>query len=189
MRRYISLMNKKTNIKKLTILSMLLALATVMGYLEAILPINIGIPGVKLGLANIVSLWALYKYGFHEGFAVGLLRVILVSLLFANVSMALYSISGFVVSYVIMWLIKKTGIFGITGVSMIGGITHNMAQLAVALLITDLEVLLRYIAPLVISGVLAGMLVGILASLLYRRFEKTGRYNNIETHNDNSLNI
>ena len=142
---------------------MFLCLALIMGYIEAIFPIDIGVPGVKLGLANLVSLSLLYTFGFKEGFTVGLMRIFIIGFLFSNLPMIIYSLSGFVVSFVIMWIVKKSGLFKLIGVSVVGGVVHNITQLSVAcILVTGFSALI-YIYILIPAGVAAGALVGFLS--------------------------
>lgn len=157
----------KIDVKKITILGLLLSLAVILGYVEAIFPLSVGIPGVKLGLCNIMTIIILYVFGNYEALYVGVLRVIIVGFLFANLSMVIYSLCGFLTSYVIMLCLKKFGIFSVPGVSIAGAVTHNMAQLFVATIITGLiEPLLYYGIVLVIAGLICGLLTGLLSKVL-----------------------
>lgn len=150
-------------IKKLVTLAMLLAIAVVFGYVEAIMPISIGIPGVKLGLANIVTFIILYIYSEKEGMLVGILRILIVGFMFSNFSMIIYSMSGFVISFICMVICKKTQIFSDVFVSVAGGVMHNITQLVVAGVITKLVFpLLTYVPVLLISGFLAGLVIGVV---------------------------
>ena len=153
----------KLNPKKLTELSLLLAIAVIMGYVEAIIPINIGIPGVKLGLANIVSVTILYTYGFKDGLLIGILRTIIVAFLFTNMSVLLYSLTAFLVSFCIMGVLKRTGVINLIIVSILGGIVHNVTQLIVAFFVFSGISIFFYMWILLFSGAVAGLLVGLIS--------------------------
>ena len=122
-------------IKSVAYCAMLTALAMIFGYVEALVPFHFGLPGVKLGVANIVIVLALYQLPVGQVFAIQVMRIVLVSFLFGNVSMMLYSLAGGILSLLIMLLLKKTNWFSITGISIVGGVSHNLGQLAVALLV------------------------------------------------------
>ena len=139
------------------------AAAIICGYLETLIPFHIGIPGVKLGLANIMTVIVLYLFGPKEAAAVSLIRITVVSLLFGNLYSMIYSLAGGVLSFVCMILCKRVKQFGITGVSMAGGITHNIGQLFVAVLIVEELKLVYYIPVLLLSGVLTGLLIGLIS--------------------------
>ena len=146
------------------------ALAAVVGYLEQLIPVSFfGIPGVKLGLANIVSLIALYLFGKVHAFIIMTARVILVGLMFGNMYAIAFSLAGGVLSLIIMILLKKTGLFSITGVSAAGGAGHNAGQLITAILTLDSINLVYYIPVLMISGTVCGTVTGILAGVILNR--------------------
>ncbi len=120
---------------------LLAALALIFSYVEAIIPYNPGIPGIKLGIANVVTVVALYKFGSRDAAAVSVIRVVLAGLLFNGLFGMLYALAGAVVSLTGMILLKKTGLFSVTGVSMAAGVLHNLGQLLVAsALIEDLRI-------------------------------------------------
>ena len=147
---------------------LLAALALIFSYVEAIIPYNPGIPGVKLGIANVVTVIALYKYGWKEAASVSVVRIVIAGLLFNGVFGMLYSMSGAVLSLLGMILMKKTGLFSVTGVSMAAGVLHNMGQLFVAAaLIQDLGIFF-YFPVLLFSGIAAGILVGIISQMILR---------------------
>lgn len=152
------------NVKRLAILSMLLGVAIILGYVEAIIPFDFGVPGVKLGLANIVSLIILYLYKTKEAYIVGILRVIIIGFLFANLSMIFYSLSGLILSITLMFFFVKSRKFSIIGISVIGAIAHNVGQLIVALVLSRVDVILYYIPVLMIAAVITGICTGIVAS-------------------------
>ena len=141
------------------------ALALIFSYVEAIIPYNPGVPGIKLGIANVVTVVALYKFGARDAAAVSIIRVVLAGLLFNGLFGMLYALAGAVVSLAGMILLKKTGLFSVTGVSMAAGVLHNLGQLLMAAaLIEDLRIFF-YFPVLLFSGIAAGILVGIASAL------------------------
>lgn len=143
-----------------------LTLALILSYVESLIPFNFGIPGVKLGLANLCVVVLLYLCGWREALTIDLLRVILAGFIFGNLSMIIYSLAGAVLSFVCMTLVHKTGRFGPMGVSLTGGVTHNIGQLMVAVLVLGTTRIVYYVPVLIISGALTGALLGIIASLV-----------------------
>ena len=155
--------------KKAALLGMFIALAIVLGWLEALVPVFFVVPGMKLGLANVVTLFALYRYSWKEAFCVGILRVLLSCILFGNFSVFLYSLFGMVFSLVTMALLRRLDKFSMIGVSAAGGIMHNVGQLIAAFFVIENTVLLYYFPILAIAGVLSGTLIGVLGAVLYQR--------------------
>lgn len=145
------------------------ALAMIFGYVEALLPISVGIPGVKLGLANIVIVFALYRVKPSEAFLINLVRIVLVSLMFGNLSVMLYSLAGGIVSFCAMILLKRTGKFSIYGVSIAGGVFHNAGQLVMAMLVLETRALVYYGPVLLLSGLITGLVIGITAKEVLKR--------------------
>ena len=144
------------------------ALALIFSYVEAIIPYNPGIPGIKLGIANVVTVVALYKFGAKDAAAVSVIRVVLAGLLFNGLFGMLYSLAGAVLSLAGMIGLKKTGLFSVTGVSMAAGVLHNLGQMLVAAaLIEDLRIFF-YFPVLMFSGIAAGILVGVISTLMLR---------------------
>ncbi len=163
----------KNNIRKTAVFGILTTVAMVLSYVEAILPpIWPAVPGVKVGLPNIVIIFLLYKVGVKEAAIVSGIRIILVALLFGNVMTLAYSTAGAVLSLVLMGLFKKINWFSTLGVSIIGAITHNLGQIAVAILLLGTKEIGYYMIILAITGTLAGAFVGITASVLLKKFEK-----------------
>ena len=151
--------------KKIATFGMLIALAMIFSYIESILPINLGIPGIKLGLANIVTIVSLYLIGVRGAVFVSLLRIILVGLTFGNGSAMLFSLSGGICSLVCMVLVKEIKIFSVYGVRMM----HNVGQILMAMRVLDESKILSYLPVLVISGVLTGMVIGLIAGQVIDR--------------------
>lgn len=160
--------NKKNNEKRVPFLGVMTALALVLSYIEHLIPIDPGIPGAKLGLANLVTLFTLYAAGPAEALSVGAVRIVLAGLLFGNLTAILYSMAGFLLSFAVMWLLKKTGRFGITAISCTGGAAHNTGQLLAAALLAGPGVLASF-PWLFACGTAAGILIGIPGSVLVKR--------------------
>lgn len=148
---------------KVSYCAMLAALAMIFSYVEALIPVNFGIPGIKLGIANLVTVVGLYFLNPGEVLLIAVSRIVLVSFLFGNGMSLIYSLAGGLVSFAAMLLLKKAGRFSISGVSMAGGIFHNAGQLLVAAFVVKNIKLFCYFPVLLISGTLTGALIGILA--------------------------
>lgn len=157
---------KKT--KRLVLLAMLTAVAMILSYVESLLP-SVGIPGVKMGLANIAVIFALFRFGWKEAAALSLVRVMLVSLLFGSVGAMLYSLAGAVLSLAVMALLRRIDRFSTVGVSVAGGVAHNAGQILMAMLVLQTKQLLGYLPVLAVSGIAGGVLTGLAAALLIRR--------------------
>lgn len=150
-------------------MGLLTALGLIIGYIEFLIPIPLGIPGVKPGFANIVIVWALYSLGPWEALMINGMRIFLSGFLFGNFSMILYSLAGAAVSFLCMCLAKKSGLFSMTGVSMIGGVMHNMGQLLVAMAVLETVSLVYYGPVLLAAGVITGLLIGIVTGDVKKR--------------------
>ena len=157
--------------KKVAMLGLSIALAMIMSYIEALVPLSFAVPGIKMGLANIVIIFVLYKIGTKEAILVSLIRVILVSLLFSNVMAMAYSIAGAVLSLSVMWLLKKTDKFSFVGVSIAGGIVHNVGQIIMAVILLGTEQIALYLPVLIITGTATGVVIGIVSGLVVNRFK------------------
>lgn len=156
---------------KLSLLALSVSLAMILSFVESQIPAMVAIPGVKVGLANIVVVFALYKLGWKEAVVISLTRVFLVGLLFGNGISILYSITGATVSFAAMLLLKNSKVFSTMAVSVAGGVLHNLGQIAMACVIMGTDVL-RYYAPfLILSGTLAGIAIGVLAAIMIRRID------------------
>lgn len=166
-------MKQKNKIRKIAFYGMMTALALILSYVETFIPINalIPIPGVKLGLANIVVLFALYTMNFGDALIIAVIRIFISGLLFGNPMTIAYSFVGGMLSLLVMWLLKKTKL-SIIGVSMVGGICHNIGQLLVAVVLTSTVRLAYYLPVLLISGLVTGLLMGVVAKLVIDRVGK-----------------
>ncbi len=156
-------------LKKLILLALFAALSIVLSLVESLLPpIYAAVPGIKIGLANIVNIFVLYKFSVKDTAAVTLVRVLTVAFLFGNLMTLSYSIAGAVLSITVMALLKKTDLFSTVGVSIAGGVTHNLGQIWVAIAITSTLEIGYYMIFLCISGVLSGTLIGMLGALVLK---------------------
>lgn len=158
--------------KKLTTLALLTAGAMILSYVESMLP-SLGIPGVKMGLANIAVIFALYRLGWREALGISLVRVFMVSMLFGSMGALLYSLAGAALSLSTMALLKHSDRFSETGVSVAGGVAHNAGQILVAIALLGNVRLVYYYPVLVLSGVAGGVLTGLTAAMLIKRIPDT----------------
>ncbi len=158
--------------KKIATYGLLVALAFILSYLETLIPIPIPIYGIKLGLANLVVIVGLYGMGIKEAFALSLIRIVLVGFTFGNLQMMLFSLSGGLLSWFCMVMFKKLKFFSMVGVSVIGGIMHNVGQILVAVWVVNNINIVYYLPVLLISGVITGALIGMLGSLILVRLNK-----------------
>ena len=178
-------MNSKSTGTWVATYGMLIGLAFIFSYVEAIIPIPIPIPGVKLGLANLVTIVGLYTVGVKGTVAVSLIRIVLVGFTFGNASSMIYttlfrssmiySLAGGGLSLILMILAKKLNWFSQIGVSIIGGIGHNIGQISIAALVVQTAGVFYYLPFLMVAGVVAGAVVGLLGGLVtvrIRRFVK-----------------
>ena len=157
--------------KKVSLYGILVSLAFIASYIEVLIPFNFHIPGMKLGLANIVVLAALYTDGAKAGITVSIIRIILVGLTFGNPYSAMYGLSGGVLSLVVMILLKRTDFFGMMGVSMAGGVAHNIGQLLCAMIILKLPAVFTYLSYLILVGTITGALIGIIDEEVLKRLK------------------
>ncbi len=160
---------KHTDSSKAAGYGLLIALALVLSYVESRLPAFFAVPGMKLGITNILVLFALYRMGERQAMIVNLLRVLLVSVLFGNAASLSYSLSGAVLSGAVMILLKRTERFGTMAVSIAGGIAHNIGQILVAMLLMGTGAVLWYMAVLWFSGIAAGAIIGVTGAQLVKR--------------------
>ncbi|MCH5321564.1 MAG: Gx transporter family protein [Eubacterium sp.] len=162
---------KPDKAKKIALYGLMVALAFTFSYLESLIPFNFGIPGVKLGLANLVVVVAVYIMKPPEAFSIALIRIFLAALTFGNVYSLAYSLCGGILSFIVMYFTKKTKL-SVIGVSILGGIFHNIGQLIVAAFVMETIRLAYYLPVLLIAGLITGLLIGIVSKLIIDRFEK-----------------
>lgn len=156
-------------IRQITTMGMLVALAMVLGFVETLIPINLGIPGMKLGLANIVVVIALFLFDIKTAVVVSILRIILIAMTFGNMSMMFYSIAGASLSLLSMIAISKIKSLSLISVSIVGGIMHNVGQIICAAFVVRTNGVFTYLPVLMIAGLVSGALIGIVAGLILVR--------------------
>lgn len=157
--------------KKVAVYGLLVALAFIFSYIDSLIPMPFAIPGMKLGLANLVVIAALYTLGPKQAFILSIIRIILVGFTFRDPSTLAFSIAGGFLSWMLMSIFKWLKTFSMTGVSIIGGVAHNLGQILVAMVYLDNGYLIYYFPALLISGVVTGTLIGILGSLVVKRLK------------------
>ncbi|MCL2576040.1 MAG: Gx transporter family protein [Defluviitaleaceae bacterium] len=149
--------------KRIAFYGVFAGLAIIMAIIERMFPLPIPVPGIKLGLANAIVIMVLYIFNTRSAFSIAVLRIIIVGLLFGSVFGMAYSLAGGLVSFIVMVVAKRSNIFGVVGVSVFGGVAHNMAQIAVAVLLVN-DIRLFWHSPfLIIAGVVTGILIGYTA--------------------------
>ena len=155
--------------QKTACLGLFSAVAIILGYVESLIPFYFGIPGVKLGLTNIVVVLMLYCVGTKEALAVSALRIVLSGFLFGNLFSILYSLAGAALSMTVMTLMLKNTSFSLIGVSVAGGVSHNIGQLIIAMLIVQNASVFVYAPALLVAGVAAGVVIGGLTNEILKR--------------------
>lgn len=158
-----------TKNRKLALYGLLTALALILSYVEGQIPAFFAVPGMKLGLTNIVVLLALYCMGAKSALAVNFVRIALVSILFGNGVSFWYSLAGGLLSGAVMIALKKCGRFSVLAVSICGGIAHNIGQIAAAMVLLQTAALGWYLLLLWFTGLLNGAVIGVLGGVLCRR--------------------
>ncbi len=157
-------------------LGLLASIAIILGYVEAMIPFNFGIPGMKLGLSNLALVFVLYRYSWKEAVPISAIRVLVIGFLFGNLFSIAYGMAGAMLSMMVMSLLKRTGLFTPAGVSAAGGAAHNIGQLLIAWLVTPSLPLLWYLPILILVGVLTGTLIGVVAGMVLQRVDFRFRF-------------
>ena len=147
------------------------ALALIFSYVETLIPINFGIPGVKLGIANLVIVIALYKMKLTEVYLLSVVRVLLSGLIFGNYFSIIYSLAGGLLSLTVMALLKKSKGFSVMGISVAGGVFHNVGQLIVAMLVVETFSVGYYFPVLLVAGLITGLVIGIVSAEMLKRIK------------------
>lgn len=148
-----------------------IALALIFSYVETLIPIYFGIPGIKLGLANLLVVIVLYKRNATEALLLSIVRIVLAGFMFTNLFSIVYSLAGGILSFAVMKFLKERGIFSVMGVSIAGGVMHNMGQLLVAMLVVETYRVGYYFPVLLIAGMLTGLLIGVAANEVLKRLK------------------
>ena len=157
----------KKNTVRIAWFGVFTALALIFSYVETLIPFQIGIPGVKLGLANLIVVVALYKMGGKDAMLLSVTRIVLSGFIFASLFSILYSLAGGLLSLAV--ILKKRGSFSVFGVSMAGGVFHNVGQLIVAMLVVETFSVAYYVPVLLIAGVITGFIIGVVANEMLKR--------------------
>lgn len=148
------------------------ALALISSYVETLIPIQFGIPGVKLGLANLIIVIMLYKGTVREAFLLSVVRILLSGFLFGNLFSIVYSLAGGIFSLLVMYILKKRGTFSVIGVSIAGGVFHNIGQLGIAMAVVATVKIGYYLPVLLVAGALTGALIGVVSDAVLKRTAK-----------------
>lgn len=163
--------NKNFNNRVIALCGVLTALAMVLSYLESLIPVSYAVPGVKLGLANMITIIAMQKLGFKNALVISVGRIILSGILFGNIAVIIYSMAGALLSLLIMWGVGKIKIFSMVGISVCGAVAHNFGQLIVAAFMMENIRIMYYMLVLAISGTIAGIVIGISASAIIKNIK------------------
>lgn len=150
--------------KRVAMAGIFVSLALIFSYVESLIPFNFGIPGIKLGLANVVVVTGLYLMKLPDVCLISLIRIFVSGLLFGNMMYLIYSLSGGILSLIVMLLLKRTNKFSVIGVSISGAVCHNIGQIAAAIIVTGVPVIVYYLPVLMGVGIITGAVMGIIAS-------------------------
>lgn len=162
---------REWNNKMTAMCGVLMALALVLSYLESLVPVSAAIPGVKLGLANMVTIIALRRLGLRPAIIISVGRIVISGVLFSNLTVIIYSLAGAAFSIAIMLLAERTRLLSLVGISICGGVAHNLGQVMVACLVMENIRIFKYMAVLAISGAISGALVGIFSSVIMKNIK------------------
>ena len=163
----------KISARKTAFLGIFTSVALILAYVEAILPpIMTAVPGIKMGLPNLILIFILYRFGVKDAAIVSGIRLVIVALLFGNFMTFAYSLAGAVLSMAVMVLLKRSEKFSTVGVSIAGAVTHNLGQVLVAIFLLDTMQIGYYMLVLAVTGSIAGVCIGVGGNILIRRFEK-----------------
>lgn len=159
-------MNRK--VEQIAVVGMFAAFAAILSYIESLISFGFFIPGVKLGLANLAVVTVMYLYGNRNALIVNVIRIFIVGILFTNVFNILFSLAGAVFSFITMTFMKKTNIFSVLGVSVVGGVCHNIGQMLVAMVAIDSYSVIYYMPALLAAGVVTGVVIGVVSATILK---------------------
>lgn len=168
-------MTNREKTRRIALSGLLVALMLVLGYVESLLPVAAGIPGIKLGLSNGVLIFAVYMLGIPTAFVLMVLKVVLSGLMFGGVSAMMYAFAGGLVSMIFMALLSRVRGVHVVVVSMVGGLMHNVGQVGLAMLMLKTPKLMYYMAILMAVGLACGALTGVCASSVMKHLKKLKR--------------
>lgn len=170
--------NRQTKIRKLAFVGITASLALLLSYVEFLLPpLFVAVPGIKIGLPNVIILYVLYSLGFRYAALVSFVRLCVSSLLFGNAVTFAYSAAGALLSLVIMGILKKTDRLSTVGVSVSGGVSHNLGQILVAMILLDTPQIVYYLLVLSVTGIISGVFIGLCGALLVKRLPGKKMFN------------
>lgn len=164
-------MNRRTAKNKVAYWGVFTALALIFSYVETLIPIHFGVPGVKLGLANLLIVIVLYKIGARDALLLSVVRIVLSGFLFGNMFSILYSLAGGLLSLAVMAFLRKRDGFSVIGVSIAGGVFHNVGQLFIAAIVVENFKVSYYLPVLLVAGVLTGALIGVISGEVLKRLK------------------
>lgn len=159
-------------INRITICGILTALAMIFSYIESLIPIPVPIPGIKLGIANIAIITVLYVVGIREAVIINIVRISLTAMLFGNLNSFLFSMAGGMLSLVVMILLMKMKCFSMIGVSIAGGVMHNIGQIIAAVFLMESPAIAYYLPVLLVAGLVTGVVIGIVSGLVVVRVSR-----------------
>ena len=157
------------NTRRITLYGVLVALALILSFVESQIPAFFAVPGMKIGLTNIVVLFALYTEGEKSAVIINIVRILLVALLFGNAMSMAFSLAGGILSALVMILLKRTGKFAVTGVSCAGALSHNIGQILVAMIVMNTRAIALYLPILWATGIVSGIIIGIAGGVVVSR--------------------
>lgn len=157
------------NTVQITLGGVLTALAMIFSYIESMIPIPVPIPGIKLGIANIAIITVLYVLGSRQAVLINLLRITLTAVLFGNFNSFLFSMAGGIFSLAVMILLKHMKAFSIIGVSVAGGVCHNIGQITAAVFLMNTSAIYYYLPVLLVAGIITGIVIGVAGGLVIQR--------------------
>jgi len=166
---------QRFTVKRIAQCGLLTAMMLVLGFIESLIPVAAGVPGIKLGLSNGVLLFALYMMDAPTAFVLMVVKVLLSGLLFGGVSAMMYAMAGGVCSMIGMILLKKLG-FHLIAVSMVGAVLHNLGQVLLAMIMLETSQLMFYMAVLLFVGLACGAITGVAARATIGHLQKINRH-------------
>lgn len=171
-------MGQKT--RRIAICGVFTALAMIFSYIESLIPIPVGIPGFKLGVANIAIIAVIYVVGNSEAVIVNFLRILLTGILFGNLYSFIFSLVGGMLSIMLMIMLRRTKKFSMTGVSVAGGVSHNIGQIIAAVIVMETPAIAYYLPVLIVTGVVTGVVIGIVGQAVTKRIVRSAGNSIIE---------
>lgn len=158
--------------RKSAYIGLLMAIALILSYVENLISFQPGIPGIKMGLANLAVLICLYLFGWKDAVFLTLTKAVVSGFLFGSLFTVVYSLAGAAVSVLFMGLLKKSNLFHLPVVSAVGGVMHNMGQLLVAVFVVENYSVFYYMPALILAGLLTGIVIGAVATLILPYIKK-----------------